>query len=165
MLKFKALEAFYSHFNLTSRRPDTTEAEEPTTPCPYCGFQLPECELLCPGCKNNLPYCIATVSGCSVCWWSRGSATDLSISYYWSLQKWEVATFLFLDTLERTEKVRMGCISQWKSHASHCYWYQYKILILTLATLYLTLYDAEAISNIKITETSKSTWGGIKCWS
>lgn len=65
--------------------------------------------------------------------------------------------FLFLDTLERTEKVRMGCISQWKSHASHCYWYQYKILILTLATLYLTLYDAEAISDIKITETSKST--------
>ncbi|NXY87829.1 WDR19 protein, partial [Alcedo cyanopectus] len=42
------------------RRPDTTEAEEPTTPCPYCAFQLPECELLCPGCKNNLPYCIAT---------------------------------------------------------------------------------------------------------
>ncbi|PKU35358.1 wd repeat-containing protein 19 [Limosa lapponica baueri] len=42
------------------RRPDTTEAEEPTTACPYCAFQLPECELLCPGCKNNLPYCIAT---------------------------------------------------------------------------------------------------------
>uniref|UniRef100_A0A8B9N9U1 WD repeat-containing protein 19 n=1 Tax=Accipiter nisus TaxID=211598 RepID=A0A8B9N9U1_9AVES len=42
------------------RRPDTTETEEPTTACPYCAFQLPECELLCPGCKNNLPYCIAT---------------------------------------------------------------------------------------------------------
>ncbi|XP_034967788.2 WD repeat-containing protein 19 isoform X1 [Zootoca vivipara] len=42
------------------RRPDTAEAEEPTTPCPYCEFLLPECELLCPGCKNNLPYCIAT---------------------------------------------------------------------------------------------------------
>ncbi|XP_067993676.1 WD repeat-containing protein 19 isoform X2 [Melanerpes formicivorus] len=42
------------------RRPDTTEAEEPTTACPYCEFQLPEYELLCPGCKNNLPYCIAT---------------------------------------------------------------------------------------------------------
>uniref|UniRef100_A0ACB8E720 WD repeat-containing protein 19 n=3 Tax=Sphaerodactylus townsendi TaxID=933632 RepID=A0ACB8E720_9SAUR len=42
------------------RRPDTSEAEEPTTPCPYCEFLLPECELLCPGCKNNLPYCIAT---------------------------------------------------------------------------------------------------------
>ncbi|XP_071599813.1 WD repeat-containing protein 19 isoform X2 [Heliangelus exortis] len=42
------------------RRPDTTEAEEPTTACPYCAFQLPECELLCPSCKNNLPYCIAT---------------------------------------------------------------------------------------------------------
>ncbi|XP_028973960.2 WD repeat-containing protein 19 [Esox lucius] len=42
------------------RRPDTSEVEEDTTPCPYCGFQLPQCELLCPGCKNTLPYCIAT---------------------------------------------------------------------------------------------------------
>ncbi|MCJ8749256.1 hypothetical protein PDJAM_G00174210 [Pangasius djambal] len=44
------------------RRPDTSEVEEESSPCPYCGFSLPECELLCPGCKNNLPYCIAT--GC-----------------------------------------------------------------------------------------------------
>ncbi|XP_041953534.1 WD repeat-containing protein 19 isoform X1 [Alosa pseudoharengus] len=42
------------------RRPDTSELEEDSTPCPFCGGQLPECELLCPGCKNNLPYCIAT---------------------------------------------------------------------------------------------------------
>ncbi|XP_004642695.2 WD repeat-containing protein 19 isoform X2 [Octodon degus] len=42
------------------RRPDTSETEEPTTPCPFCQFLLPECELLCPGCKNNIPYCIAT---------------------------------------------------------------------------------------------------------
>ncbi|KAM4900316.1 WD repeat-containing protein 19-like isoform 3-T3 [Sylvia borin] len=42
------------------RRRDTTETEEPTTACPYCAFQLPECDLLCPSCKNNLPYCIAT---------------------------------------------------------------------------------------------------------
>nr|XP_023405566.1 WD repeat-containing protein 19 isoform X2 [Loxodonta africana] len=42
------------------RRPDTSETEEATTPCPFCGFLLPECELLCPGCKNNIPYCIAT---------------------------------------------------------------------------------------------------------
>ncbi|CAH2300032.1 WD repeat-containing 19 isoform X1 [Pelobates cultripes] len=42
------------------RRPDNTEVEEETSPCPFCGFQLPECELLCPGCKNNLPYCIVT---------------------------------------------------------------------------------------------------------
>ncbi|NXN95131.1 WDR19 protein, partial [Rhinopomastus cyanomelas] len=42
------------------RHPNTSEAEEPTTACPYCAFQLPECELLCPGCKNSLPYCIAT---------------------------------------------------------------------------------------------------------
>lgn len=43
------------------RRPDTSELEEETTPCPFCGFQLPQNELLCISCKNNLPYCIATV--------------------------------------------------------------------------------------------------------
>ncbi|XP_036708145.1 WD repeat-containing protein 19 [Balaenoptera musculus] len=42
------------------RRPDTSETEEATTPCPFCEFLLPECELLCPGCKKNIPYCIAT---------------------------------------------------------------------------------------------------------
>uniref|UniRef100_A0A671M968 WD repeat domain 19 n=1 Tax=Sinocyclocheilus anshuiensis TaxID=1608454 RepID=A0A671M968_9TELE len=42
------------------RRPDTSEVEEESSPSPYCGFSLPDCELLCPGCKNNLPYCIAT---------------------------------------------------------------------------------------------------------
>ncbi|NWU98866.1 WDR19 protein, partial [Upupa epops] len=42
------------------RHPNTAETEEPATACPYCAFQLPECELLCPGCKNNLPYCIVT---------------------------------------------------------------------------------------------------------
>ncbi|XP_031991730.1 WD repeat-containing protein 19 isoform X1 [Hylobates moloch] len=42
------------------RRPNTSEIEEATTPCPFCKFLLPECELLCPGCKNSIPYCIAT---------------------------------------------------------------------------------------------------------
>ncbi|KAM8842536.1 WD repeat-containing protein 19 [Synchiropus picturatus] len=42
------------------RRPDNSELEEESTPCPFCGFQLPQNELLCISCKNNLPYCIAT---------------------------------------------------------------------------------------------------------
>uniref|UniRef100_A0A8C3GBG4 WD repeat-containing protein 19 n=1 Tax=Cyclopterus lumpus TaxID=8103 RepID=A0A8C3GBG4_CYCLU len=42
------------------RRPDTSELEEETTPCPFCGVQLPQNELLCISCKNNLPYCIST---------------------------------------------------------------------------------------------------------
>ncbi|KAJ0055626.1 hypothetical protein NL108_006477 [Boleophthalmus pectinirostris] len=42
------------------RRPDTSELEEETTPCPFCGFQLPQNDLLCISCKNNLPYCIVT---------------------------------------------------------------------------------------------------------
>ncbi|TNN69397.1 WD repeat-containing protein 19 [Liparis tanakae] len=42
------------------RRPDKSELEEETSPCPFCGVQLPENELLCISCKNNLPYCIST---------------------------------------------------------------------------------------------------------
>ncbi|WAQ97925.1 WDR19-like protein [Mya arenaria] len=42
------------------RKPDKTEEEEPLSPCPYCGFQLPETELLCPECKGNIPYCTIT---------------------------------------------------------------------------------------------------------
>ncbi|XP_056442831.1 WD repeat-containing protein 19 [Gadus chalcogrammus] len=42
------------------RRPDTSEVEEEATPCPFCGAQLPQNELMCGSCKNNLPYCIAT---------------------------------------------------------------------------------------------------------
>ncbi|XP_059172519.1 WD repeat-containing protein 19-like [Physella acuta] len=42
------------------RKPERTEEEEPLTPCPFCGFQIPETELLCPDCKNNIPYCIIT---------------------------------------------------------------------------------------------------------
>ncbi|XP_046339799.1 WD repeat-containing protein 19-like isoform X2 [Haliotis rufescens] len=42
------------------RKPDKTEEDEPLSPCPVCGFQLPETELMCPECKNNLPYCIIT---------------------------------------------------------------------------------------------------------
>ncbi|XP_068176892.1 WD repeat-containing protein 19 isoform X2 [Antennarius striatus] len=42
------------------RHPDTSELEEETTPCPFCGSQLKQNELLCISCNNNLPYCIAT---------------------------------------------------------------------------------------------------------
>lgn len=63
-LPFLPLYLSGSSFLLLSclhRRPDTSEIEEETTPCPYCGFQLSQNELLCLSCKNNLPYCIATV--------------------------------------------------------------------------------------------------------
>ncbi|XP_025088691.1 WD repeat-containing protein 19-like isoform X2 [Pomacea canaliculata] len=42
------------------RKPDKTEEDEPLTPCPVCGFLLPETELACPDCKNQLPYCVVT---------------------------------------------------------------------------------------------------------
>ncbi|XP_019617748.1 PREDICTED: WD repeat-containing protein 19-like [Branchiostoma belcheri] len=42
------------------RKPDKTEEEEPTAPCPFCDFALPEMDLVCPECKNNIPYCIIT---------------------------------------------------------------------------------------------------------
>ncbi|MEQ2290862.1 WD repeat-containing protein 19, partial [Ameca splendens] len=42
------------------RHPDMSELEEETTPCPFCGFQLPQNDLMCISCKNNIPYCIVT---------------------------------------------------------------------------------------------------------
>ncbi|BFZ14509.1 hypothetical protein BsWGS_17548 [Bradybaena similaris] len=42
------------------RKPDKSEDDEPLTPCPFCGFQLPETELMCPDCRNNIAYCIIT---------------------------------------------------------------------------------------------------------
>lgn len=61
-LHYKESGSVCERSHALSRRPDTSETEEATTPCPFCQFLLPECELLCPGCKNNIPYCIATVS-------------------------------------------------------------------------------------------------------
>ena len=43
------------------RRPDKTEIEEPTSPCPFCNYELQIMRLDCPECKNTLPYCIITV--------------------------------------------------------------------------------------------------------
>jgi len=42
------------------RKPDKSELDEPTSPCPYCDAVLVETELVCSGCKNNIPFCIAT---------------------------------------------------------------------------------------------------------
>jgi len=42
------------------RRPDITEIEEPTSPCPFCGAPVIETTLDCLECKNHIPYCIAT---------------------------------------------------------------------------------------------------------
>ena len=44
------------------RKPDKSEEEEPTSPCPFCNFKMKETELMCPECKNEVPYCIVTVS-------------------------------------------------------------------------------------------------------
>ncbi|XP_067137635.1 WD repeat-containing protein 19 [Centruroides vittatus] len=46
------------------RKPQKTEEEEPSTPCPYCNNQLPETELSCSECRNTIPFCIAT--GCHI---------------------------------------------------------------------------------------------------
>lgn len=42
------------------RKPDKSEEEEPTDPCPYCGYPVAQTKLECPECKNNLPYCVVT---------------------------------------------------------------------------------------------------------
>ncbi|XP_033742140.1 WD repeat-containing protein 19-like isoform X1 [Pecten maximus] len=51
---------FKKKIEMIVRKPDKTEEEEPLTPCPYCGFQLPETDLMCPECKNSIPYCTIT---------------------------------------------------------------------------------------------------------
>jgi len=38
----------------------TVDEDEETSPCPFCGFDLINSELLCPSCRNNIPYCIVT---------------------------------------------------------------------------------------------------------
>ncbi len=42
------------------RKPDKSEEEEPSDPCPYCAYPVPQTRLDCPECKNNLPYCVIT---------------------------------------------------------------------------------------------------------
>ncbi|CAL4106792.1 unnamed protein product, partial [Meganyctiphanes norvegica] len=42
------------------RKPQRTEEEEPSSPCPYCGTPVVETVLECGQCQNALPYCIAT---------------------------------------------------------------------------------------------------------
>lgn len=46
------------------RKPQKAEEEESSTPCPYCGYVLPETELTCTDCRNTLPYCVVT--GCHI---------------------------------------------------------------------------------------------------
>jgi len=42
------------------RKPDKTEEDEISDPCPQCGTNLPQTALECEECKNTLPYCITT---------------------------------------------------------------------------------------------------------
>ncbi|KAJ3099152.1 WD repeat-containing protein 19 [Phlyctochytrium planicorne] len=43
------------------RRPEKEESvEEKTSPCPFCGYKIPETTLDCIECKNHIPYCIAS---------------------------------------------------------------------------------------------------------
>lgn len=43
------------------RKPQKTEEEEKTSPCPFCSSPVEETSLECAQCQNSLPYCIATV--------------------------------------------------------------------------------------------------------
>ncbi|KAJ3197138.1 WD repeat-containing protein 19 [Dinochytrium kinnereticum] len=43
------------------RRPEKEDtAEEAMSPCPFCGYKIPDTVLDCIECKNHIPYCIAT---------------------------------------------------------------------------------------------------------
>jgi WD repeat-containing protein 19 len=57
--------------NLLFRKPEKTEEEEETAPCPNCRYSLPRSELDCPSCKNSLPYCIVTGTHMTLDDWSK----------------------------------------------------------------------------------------------
>lgn len=42
------------------RRPNTTQKDEDTSPCPACGFGLGAWQLDCPSCKTHLPFCVVS---------------------------------------------------------------------------------------------------------
>ncbi|PIK59919.1 putative WD repeat-containing protein 19 isoform X2 [Apostichopus japonicus] len=42
------------------RKPDKSEQDETTSPCPYCKTELEDTELTCHDCKNSIPFCIVT---------------------------------------------------------------------------------------------------------
>eukprot|EP00026_Physarum_polycephalum_P003547 Phypoly_transcript_03560.p1 GENE.Phypoly_transcript_03560~~Phypoly_transcript_03560.p1 ORF type:complete len:493 (+),score=71.34 Phypoly_transcript_03560:931-2409(+) len=42
------------------RKPDRTEADEKTSPCPMCRSPVRKSELDCVNCKTSIPYCIAS---------------------------------------------------------------------------------------------------------
>ncbi|EAY14285.1 WD repeat protein, putative [Trichomonas vaginalis G3] len=44
----------------TVRHKNTSEAAEPTSPCPVCGADIPISELYCASCKTNIPYDVIT---------------------------------------------------------------------------------------------------------
>lgn len=117
---------FYSQLYLCFRRRDTTETEEPTTACPYCAFQLPECELLCPSCKNNLPYCIATVSVCCAFCTVIVKAKLLSLLKIRSFELLEFASGSKLDIFMHLWVFLICC------QISFCLWLSLSVLICHL---------------------------------
>merc|ERR1711998_795847 len=42
------------------RRPNRDQQDEPLSPCPISGQEIPETELICPTTKDDIPYCIVT---------------------------------------------------------------------------------------------------------
>ena len=91
------------------RRPDKTEEEEPTTPCPYCDVAVAETELVCPGCKNELPYCVVTVS-------ARAPAAKISINAIFV----EVCVFNLLPNYMYAVKLRNNAGVVCVSGPAHC---------------------------------------------
>jgi WD repeat-containing protein 19 len=66
-------EKFKKKIEALVRRPATEEAEQPFSPCPFCGHDIPAYSLDCTdSCRNYIPFCIVsgrhmTLEECSYC--------------------------------------------------------------------------------------------------
>lgn len=58
--KNKISEKYKAKIVKLVRKAPGKEPDEETTPCPVCGFSLPNTLLDCPRCRNSIPYCIAS---------------------------------------------------------------------------------------------------------
>ena len=85
------------NFNHQTRKPDKSEEDEPTSPCPNCKYELPKSELDCPSCKNSIPYCVVTGHHMSLDDWTSCSSCHFP------------ATFSFFKQFIAAEKVCPMC--------------------------------------------------------
>jgi WD repeat-containing protein 19 len=64
-------EAYKRKIETIVRKPDRTEADAASSPCPMCDVAGSEWDLACDGCSASIPYCIATGKRVRIGEWAR----------------------------------------------------------------------------------------------